>query len=171
MWLLVFNTEGKIFGKVSMHLETQSAGPQNKSARSYTIHHTSSVRYTEQERHLKNAYNSFSLTKHNLTKQVNFIHLSCEASSRWKLFRPLQRLSRCTFFTQIIICYFPKNVQVHLLEFLFKPSPRFCIPTNPVKSQILKWSLCVERLKICFSFSDACKMPIACSRAQPIKCE
>ena len=34
MQLLVYNTEGKIFGKLSMHVETQSAGPQNKSTRS-----------------------------------------------------------------------------------------------------------------------------------------
>ena len=30
MRLLVYNTEGKIFGNFSMHVETQSAGPQNK---------------------------------------------------------------------------------------------------------------------------------------------
>ena len=29
MLLLVCNTEGKIFAKLSMHVETQSAGPQN----------------------------------------------------------------------------------------------------------------------------------------------
>ena len=29
MRLLVYNTEGKIFGKLSMHVGTQSAGPQN----------------------------------------------------------------------------------------------------------------------------------------------
>jgi len=34
MRLLVSNTEGKIFAKLSLHVETQSAGPQNKSARS-----------------------------------------------------------------------------------------------------------------------------------------
>ena len=34
MRLLVYNMEGKIFGKLSMHVETQSAGPQNKSTRS-----------------------------------------------------------------------------------------------------------------------------------------
>ena len=36
MRLLVYNTEGKMFGKLSMHVETQSAGPQNnyKSTRS-----------------------------------------------------------------------------------------------------------------------------------------
>ena len=36
MRLLVSNTEGKIFGKLSMHVETQSAGPQYnyKSTRS-----------------------------------------------------------------------------------------------------------------------------------------
>ena len=28
MRLLVYNIEGKIFGKLSMHVETQSAGPQ-----------------------------------------------------------------------------------------------------------------------------------------------
>ena len=28
MQLLVYNTEGKILGKLSMHVETQSAGPQ-----------------------------------------------------------------------------------------------------------------------------------------------
>ena len=37
MRLLVYNVEGKIFGKLSMHVETQSAGPQNKSTRSYTF--------------------------------------------------------------------------------------------------------------------------------------
>ena len=31
MRLLVYNTEGKIFGNFSMHVETQSAGPQNKT--------------------------------------------------------------------------------------------------------------------------------------------
>ena len=30
MQLLVYNTEGKIFCKFSMHVETQSAGPWNK---------------------------------------------------------------------------------------------------------------------------------------------
>ena len=30
MRLLVYNTEGKIFRKLFMHVETQSAGPQNK---------------------------------------------------------------------------------------------------------------------------------------------
>ena len=34
MRLLVYNTEGKIFGKRSMHVKTQSAAPQNKSTRS-----------------------------------------------------------------------------------------------------------------------------------------
>ena len=36
MRLLVYDTEGKIFGTLSMHVETQSAGPQNnyKSIRS-----------------------------------------------------------------------------------------------------------------------------------------
>jgi len=34
MRLLVYNREGKIFGKISVHVDTQSAGPQNKSARS-----------------------------------------------------------------------------------------------------------------------------------------
>ena len=34
MRLLVYNTEGKIFGKLSMRVETQSASPQNKSTRS-----------------------------------------------------------------------------------------------------------------------------------------
>ena len=34
MRLLVYNTEGKFSGKLSMHVETQSAGSQNKSARS-----------------------------------------------------------------------------------------------------------------------------------------
>ena len=34
MRLLVYNTEGKIFGSFSMHVETQSAGRQNKSTRS-----------------------------------------------------------------------------------------------------------------------------------------
>ena len=34
MRLLVYNTKGKIFGKRSTHVETQSAGPQNKSTRS-----------------------------------------------------------------------------------------------------------------------------------------
>ena len=34
MRLLVYNVEGKIFGKLSMHVKTQSAGPQNKSTRS-----------------------------------------------------------------------------------------------------------------------------------------
>jgi len=33
MRLLVYNSEGKIFGKFSMHVETQSAGPKNKSTR------------------------------------------------------------------------------------------------------------------------------------------
>ena len=32
--ILVYNTEGKIFGNFSMHVETQSAGPRNKSTRS-----------------------------------------------------------------------------------------------------------------------------------------
>ena len=30
MRLLVYNIEGKIFGKLSMHVETQSAGPRIK---------------------------------------------------------------------------------------------------------------------------------------------
>ena len=36
MRLLVYNTEGKNFGRLSMHVETQSAGHQNnyKSTRS-----------------------------------------------------------------------------------------------------------------------------------------
>ena len=34
MRLLVYNTEGKIFRKLSTHVETQSAGPQNKRTRS-----------------------------------------------------------------------------------------------------------------------------------------
>ena len=34
MRLLVYNIAGKIFGKPSMHVETQAAGPQNKSTRS-----------------------------------------------------------------------------------------------------------------------------------------
>ena len=34
MRLLVYNTEGKILGKLAMDVETQSAGPQNKSTRS-----------------------------------------------------------------------------------------------------------------------------------------
>ena len=34
MRLHIHNTEGKIFGNFSMHVETQSAGPQNKSTRS-----------------------------------------------------------------------------------------------------------------------------------------
>ena len=34
MRVLVYNTEDKIFGKLSMHVETQSAGPQNKSTHS-----------------------------------------------------------------------------------------------------------------------------------------
>ena len=34
MRLLVYNREGKIFGKLSMHVETQSASPRNKSTRS-----------------------------------------------------------------------------------------------------------------------------------------
>ena len=34
MRLLVYKTEGKIFGKLSMQVETQSADPQNKSTRS-----------------------------------------------------------------------------------------------------------------------------------------
>ena len=29
MRLLVYDTEGKMFAKLSMHVETQSAGPQN----------------------------------------------------------------------------------------------------------------------------------------------
>jgi len=33
MQLLVYNTEGKIFGKLSMHAETQSAGPRNQRTR------------------------------------------------------------------------------------------------------------------------------------------
>jgi len=33
MRLLVYNTEGKILGKLSVHVGTQSAGPQNKSTR------------------------------------------------------------------------------------------------------------------------------------------
>ena len=34
MRLLVYNTEGKIFWKLSMHAETQSASSQNKIIRS-----------------------------------------------------------------------------------------------------------------------------------------
>ena len=34
MRLFVYNTGGNIFGKFSMHVETQSAGPQNKRIRS-----------------------------------------------------------------------------------------------------------------------------------------
>ena len=34
MRLLVYNTEDKMFGKLSIHVETQSAGPQNESTRS-----------------------------------------------------------------------------------------------------------------------------------------
>ena len=34
MRLLVYNTEGKIFAKLSMYVEAQLAGPQNKSTRS-----------------------------------------------------------------------------------------------------------------------------------------
>ena len=34
MRLLVYDTEGKIFAKLSMHVETQSAGPQFKSTHS-----------------------------------------------------------------------------------------------------------------------------------------
>ena len=58
MRLLVYNTEGKIFGKLSMHVET--------------IHQTSILtvaQRTEQERLtimyiLRDKYNSSSLTKH-----------------------------------------------------------------------------------------------------------
>ena len=34
MRLLVYNKEGKICGKLNMHVKTQSADPQNKSTRS-----------------------------------------------------------------------------------------------------------------------------------------
>ena len=74
MRLLVYNTEGKIFGKLSIHVETQSAGPQNnhKSTRSLTIHQTNILtvaQRTEQEiltimYILRDKYNSSSLTKH-----------------------------------------------------------------------------------------------------------
>ena len=37
MRLLVYNIEGKIFGKLSMHVETQSAGPQI-AARKHSPH-------------------------------------------------------------------------------------------------------------------------------------
>ena len=39
MRLLVYNTEGKIFGKLSMHVETQSAGHQNNAWFNFACYH------------------------------------------------------------------------------------------------------------------------------------
>ena len=50
---LFITQRANFFGKLSMHIETESASPENKSTCSQTIHHTSSLtiaQHTERER-------------------------------------------------------------------------------------------------------------------------